>query len=130
MPILLGFFFCYMFVLLLQHQSSLYELDFRWYFCLFYLLMIDITHNFYIFSSWIAFVVFFYFCADWLRINFKVGKLIPALFVCCAYVLVYCIDGLLTYIDNGDLKIFSKEYFYYILLESLLATLFFKDELR
>ncbi|WP_142682124.1 hypothetical protein [Campylobacter sp. MIT 99-7217] len=130
LPVLIGVFFCYMFVLLMQRNTTLYDLDFRWYFSLLYLCFIDITHNYYLFSCCIAFALFYFFCADYLRTNFKISKLIPSLFVCCAYGLVFGIDCLLSYVNNASVKSFSVEYLYYILLESLIVTIFFKDEIK
>ena len=60
LPLLIGFFFNYMFVLLHESEQTLYELDFRWYFSLFYLVFIDITHDFYLFSSCFAFFAFYF----------------------------------------------------------------------
>ncbi|WP_234284392.1 hypothetical protein, partial [Campylobacter novaezeelandiae] len=85
LPIFYGVFFCYMFFLLEQRERTLYDLDFRWYFCLFFLFFTDVTHNFFIFSSWIAFFIFYYFFAYWIKTNLKIEKFIPITFVLCAY---------------------------------------------
>ncbi|VEJ53508.1 integral membrane protein [Campylobacter insulaenigrae] len=66
-PPLFGVFFCYMIILLKEKEKTLNSLDFRWYFSLFYILLIDIIHGFYIFSSWIAFLFFIMY----LLIGFK-----------------------------------------------------------
>lgn len=129
LPILYGVFFCYMFFLLEEKQKNLNKLDFRWYFSLFFLLFTDITHNFYLFSSWAAFFVFYYACADWIKTNFKIGKLIPPIFVLCAYAFIFIFDLIFSYVGNEDLKFFSLEYICSILIESLFTYIFFKDKI-
>ncbi|TEY01181.1 hypothetical protein [Campylobacter sp. US33a] len=129
MPILFGVLFCYMCYLLKEQEKSLYQLDFRWYFALAYLVFIDIVHNFYIFSSWIAFFVFYYVCADWIKTNLKIGKLVPVIFVVNAYVFVYLFDAVLSYIDNKSIKDLSFEYLIFIIIESYISYVFFKDKL-
>lgn len=130
LPILIGFFFCYMFILLKERDFTLYDLDFRWYFSLGYLLFIDITHDFYLFSSWIAFFIFYYFCSDWIKINFKIGKMLAVFFTLCAYLLLYILNSVLSYVDDSKLNIFGIEYLIYALIESAFCFLFFKDKLR
>lgn len=130
LPILIGFFFCYMYSLLQEKDETLYDLDFRWYFSLVYLLFIDITHDFYLFVSWICFFVFYCFCADWIKTNFKIGKFIPIFFVFCTYLLFCVFDSILSYIDNVNIKIFGSEYFISMGVEALFCYLFFKDKIR
>lgn len=130
LPILIGFFFCYMFVLLREKETTLYDLDFRWYFSLGFLLFIDVTHDLYLFSSWIAFFAFYYFCADWIKTNFKIGKLLPIFFTICAYLLLYIFNNVLSYMDRAKFNFFGVEYFFDMLVESALCYLVFKDKLR
>ncbi|WP_297193286.1 hypothetical protein [uncultured Campylobacter sp.] len=129
-PLMLGFFFCYMFYLLQESEKSLYNLDFRWYFSLCYLLLIDITHDFYLFSSWFSFFIFYYFLADWLKINFKIGKFLPIIFVFCAYFLLFSIDNLLSYVDNNGIHLFGIELLITVFMEFILAYIFFKDSIK
>lgn len=130
LPLLIGFFFNYMFVLLHESEQTLYELDFRWYFSLFYLVFIDITHDFYLFSSCFAFFAFYYFCADWIRINFTIGRILPILFCVCAYVLLFVINNVLSYIDTSDFKLFGGEYLVDMLVESALCYLIFRKAVK
>lgn len=130
LPLLIGFFFCYMFLLMRESDTTLYDLDFRWYFSLFFLLFIDITHDFYLFSSWIAFFVFYYFCAEWIRTNFKIGKLLPVFFTICAYALLYIFNNVLSYMDSAKFNFLGIEYFADMLVESAFCYLAFKDKLR
>ena len=130
LPILVGFFFCYMFILLQEKETTLYDLDFRWYFSLAFLLFIDITHDFYIFSSWISFFVFYHFCADWIKTNFKIGKFLPVFFTISAYLLLYIFNNILSYMDSAKFNFFGTEYFIDMFVESALSYLVFKDKLR
>ncbi len=129
-PILIGFFFCYMFVLLREKEQTLYDLDFRWYFSMFYLVFIDITHDFYLFSSWIAFFVFYYLCADWIKTNFKMGKLLPILFTFCAYGLLFVVDNVLFYSQSGYFRLYGGEYIVDTLAESALCYLIFRNKIK
>lgn len=130
LPLLIGFFYCYAFLLLDESRKNLQTLDFRWYFMLFYLLLIDITYDFYLFSSWLAFVIFYYLCADYIRTSFKLMKFLPIIFVLCAYALEFGLDIMLSYIDNAPLKIFNLSYLIDIFIESLLCFFLFKDKLK
>lgn len=129
LPILYGVFFCYMFFLLEEKQKNLNKLDFRWYFSLFFLLFTDITHNFYLFSSWGAFLVFYYTCADWIKTNFKIGKLILPIFVLFTYVLIFMFDVVFSYMGNENLKFFGLSYIYSIIIEGFFSYIFFKDKI-
>ena len=88
LPLFYGFFFCYMFMLLEEREKTLLKLDFRWYFSLFFLLFADITHDFFPFSSWIAFFIFYYALAGWIKTNLKMSSTTPIVFVFCAYLFV------------------------------------------
>ncbi|MBK1972176.1 hypothetical protein [Campylobacter sp. TTU_617] len=129
LPVFYGVFFCYMFFLLEQKERTLYELDFRWYFCLFFLFFTDVTHNFFIFSSWIAFFIFYYFFAYWIKTNLKMEKFIPITFVLCAYSFIYIIDLIFSYIAKQDLKFFGIEYFYSLVAESFIAYILFRNKI-
>ena len=128
LPLLYGMFFCYMFYLLNDKDKRLAKLDFRWYFSLFYLAFIDILHNFYIFSSWFAFLLFYYICADWIKVNLKIGKLIPVIYVICAYLFIYFVNVMLLYFMNEDIIYFGYIYIVYMIIESFFAYIFFKDK--
>lgn len=128
-PLMYGWFFTYMFYLLEQTERTLNRLDFRWYFSLIFLLFIDITHNFFVFSSWVAFFIFYYACADWLKTNFKIGKFMPFIFVLCSYGVIFLCDIVFTYISEQKLIFFSLEYIVSVAIEMLLVYIFFKDKI-
>ncbi len=129
LPPFYGIFFCYAFYLLEQSERTLQKLDFRWYFCLAFLLFADITHNFFIFSSWIAFFIFYYACADWIKTNFKIGKLIASVFVLCSYGFIFILDMVFSYMSNQNVHFFGVENLISICIEALIAYVFFKDKI-
>ncbi len=129
LPPFYGLFFCYAFYLLEQREITLQKLDFRWYFCLFFLFFTDITHNFFIFSSWIAFFIFYYACADWIKMNFKIGKFVASVFVFCAYGFILILDMIFSYMSNENVHFFGLENIISISVEALIAYVLFKDKI-
>ena len=129
LPPFYGIFFCYAFYLLEQRERTLQKLDFRWYFCLGFLFFADITHNFFIFSSWIAFLIFYYACADWIKVNFKIGKFTASIFVFCAYGFILILDIVFSYVSNQNVHFFSIANLFSISIEALIAYIFFKDKI-
>lgn len=129
LPPFYGIFFCYAFYLLEQREQSLQKLDFRWYFCLAFLFFADITHNFFIFSSWIAFLIFYYACADWIKVNFKIGKFTASIFVFCAYGFILILDIVFSYVSNQNIHFFGVANLVSISVEALIAYIFFKDKI-
>ncbi|KAA6233650.1 hypothetical protein FMM58_01655 [Campylobacter sp. LR291e] len=127
-PILYGVFFYYMFKLLEEREYNVSSLDFRWYFSLFFLAFCDITHSFFIFSSWLAFLIFYIACAEWVQTNLKVGKLTAPILVLISYALIFLIDYIFSYVIDQHFKILSYETPITILIEALIAFIFFKDK--
>ncbi|MBZ7964361.1 MULTISPECIES: hypothetical protein [Campylobacter] len=128
-PLLYGLFFCYMIYLLEQSQKTFNKLDFRWYFSLFFLFFTDITYDFFIFSSWIAFALFYYICADWIKTSLKMEKLIPVAFVLCAYFFIFLLDFIFSYMNNQHFKTLSFGYLISIAIECFLAYVFFRGKI-
>ncbi|MDO4674406.1 hypothetical protein [Campylobacter sp.] len=129
LPLLYGFFFCYAFVLLKEQERTLLRLDFRWFFTLAFLLFADITHDFFLFSSWFAFFIFYYVLADWIRGNFKIARSIPIIFILSAYGLIFVGDWVLSYVNNQNVKIIHLSYALPICIEALLGYVFFKGRI-
>ncbi|EAJ6176885.1 TPA: hypothetical protein R1720_001385 [Campylobacter lari] len=129
MPPLFGVFFCYMIVLLKEKERTLSKLDFRWYFSLFYLLLIDIIHGFYLFSSWIAFCVFYHLFVDWFKSKLKLGHYLLVIFTFCAYIFIYLFDVFLAYLDNNEILKFGIEYLWFFAVEALISFVIFKGKI-
>ncbi|MCR6576290.1 hypothetical protein [Campylobacter insulaenigrae] len=128
-PPLFGVFFCYMIILLKEKEKTLNSLDFRWYFSLFYILLIDIIHGFYIFSSWIAFFVFYHVFVDWFQSKLKLGRYLLVIFTLCAYLFLYVLDIFLAYLDNQQILSFGFEYVWFFVLEALVSFVIFKGKI-
>lgn len=129
MPPLFGVFFCYMIVLLKEKERTLNKLDFRWYFSLFYLLLIDVIHGFYLFSSWIAFFIFYHFFVDWFKSKLKLGHYLFVIFTFCAYIFIYLFDVFLAYLDNNEILKFGIEYLWFFTVEALISFIIFKGKI-
>ncbi|MCV3374346.1 hypothetical protein L8V80_05330 [Campylobacter lari] len=128
-PPLFGVFFCYMIVLLKEKERTLNKLDFRWYFSLFYLLLIDVIHGFYLFSSWIAFFIFYHFFVDWFKSKLKLGHYLLVIFTFCAYIFIYLFDVFLAYLDNNEILKFGIEYLWFFTVEALISFIIFKGKI-
>lgn len=128
-PPLFGVFFCYMIVLLKEKERTLNKLDFRWYFSLFYLLLIDVIHGFYLFSSWIAFFIFYHFFVDWFKSKLKLGHYLLVIFTLCAYIFIYLFDVFLAYLDNNEILKFGIEYLWFFTVEALISFIIFKGKI-
>lgn len=129
LPLLYGFFFCYAFILLKERERTLLKLDFRWYFSLAFLLFTDITHDFALFSSWLAFFIFYYALADWIKTNLKVANFAPIIFVLSAYVFIFILDLVFSYASNENLNIIRPTYIIPLCVEALLAYVFFREKI-
>lgn len=127
-PLLYGVFFCYMYFLLEERQKTFSKLDFRWYFSLFFLFFTDITYDFFLFSSWFAFAIFYYTCADWIKTNFKIGKVIPVILVLCAYIFIFILDIIFSYVADQEFIMPSFGYMISITFECLFAYVLFRSK--
>ncbi|TXE81559.1 hypothetical protein FPD46_04515 [Campylobacter peloridis] len=130
LPPLFGIFFCYMIILLKEKEKTLNKLDFRWYFSLFYILFIDIIHGFYLFSSWIAFFVFYHVFADWFSNKLKFGDYLLMVYTLCAYIFIYIFDVFLAYLDNSAIIKFGIEYLWFIAFEAVFGFIIFKGRVK
>ncbi|EGK8197689.1 hypothetical protein IO455_000494 [Campylobacter coli] len=128
MPLLYGVFFCYMYFLLEERQKTFNKLDFRWYFSLFFLFFTDITYDFFLFSSWLAFVIFYYTCADWIKTNLKIGKIIPIILVLCVYAFIFILDAIFSYVGDQEFKMPNFVYMISIMFECLFAYMLYRSK--
>lgn len=129
LPVLLGVYFCYLQVLLEERDKSLIDLDYRWYFAIVYVLFIELNHNYYAFSAILAFLIFHFYFAQWAKTNLKIGRLVIVAFVFCAYAFTYLVDALFSYMGHESYKVFGLEYLLFILIESIIVYILFKDKL-
>lgn len=129
LPPLLGVYFCYLHILLNEKEKSLFELDYRWYFAIIYVLFIEFLHNFYALSCILAFLIFHYYFADWIKTNLKFGRLLIVVFIFVAYLFSYLVDSLFCYFAHETYQRLGLIYLYYIGIESLITVVLFKDKL-
>lgn len=127
LPPLIGLFFAYLMILKNESERIMNNLDKRWYFSICFLIFAEQIHGFELFSSILAFLVFYYFINDWLKINMKCRQCLLVIFVFAGYFGTFFISQLILYILNQPSLEISYEYFFYIFLESLICIFFFKD---
>lgn len=124
---LLGLFFCYGILLKEREEKTLREHDVERYFILGYIVFVELNKGFYLFSTLVFFLFFYAMVVDWIKSAFKCRPCILVTFVASGYVGVYGINNLLAYILNQPFYNFNHEYLLYILIDSLLAVVLFRD---
>ncbi|HEB7535885.1 TPA: hypothetical protein RZH67_000360 [Campylobacter coli] len=95
---------------------------------MFFLFFTDITYDFFLFSSWFAFAIFYYTCADWIKTNFKIGKIIPVILVLCVYAFIFVLDAIFSYVGDQEFKMPSFGYMISIMFECLFAYMLFRSK--
>ncbi|MDO5045884.1 MAG: hypothetical protein Q4D84_04265 [Campylobacter sp.] len=127
LPPLMGIFFTYMIILNIEKHKKVKKYDKRWYFCIFYLIFAEQVHGFALFSTMIAFLLFYYFVCDWLIVTFKSREILLVVFVASGYFAIYLVSSLLSHIANLPILNFEYEYSIYIISEAVLATILFRE---
>ncbi|MGG7047664.1 MULTISPECIES: hypothetical protein [unclassified Campylobacter] len=127
LPPLIGLFFTYMVLEYARWQKSYTELGFGWYLSIAFLLFAEQVNGFYLFSSIVAFFVFFYFMVDWLFATLKHRKFLLVIFVSAGYLGTYGVSNLINYMLNLPSMYLSYEYVAFIVVESFLAFVFLRE---
>lgn len=129
LPPLLGVFMQYLMILTLKAEQNLEKFDFRWYVCVVFLIFCEQIQGFFLFSSIITFLIYFYFLDDYLRntIKFKIFLIIGANLA--GYFGILCVSNLISYMKNLPLLPLCKEYFLYVIIESIISLFLFKDKI-
>ncbi|WP_169784177.1 hypothetical protein [Campylobacter curvus] len=127
LPPLMGLFFTYLILEYTKKQKRYTEFDFYWYFAITFLLFCEQIHGFYLFSSVIAFLIFYNFVVDWLFVTMKWRNCLLAIFVTSGYAMTFLVNNLIAYMENGSFLSFGIEYFFYIVIETILAIILFRD---
>lgn len=126
---LIGFMLCYL-IFLKDEQEKTHEGDsFKTYLAFAYLVYIDLNKGFYLFSGVIFFSLFYRIFAEWLQTSFKCKNCIIITYVASGYVGVYGINNLIAYTLNESFFSFGWEYGLYIVFDSIIAMLVFRDKL-
>lgn len=130
LPPLLGVVFCYMMIMLLQKQKTLGNFSKDWYICIIYLFFIEQSHGFYLFSVFVAFLLFYNFFLDWLLINMKYRSLILIIITSGSYIFTIFVNSLFAYIQNSENFLYiDKEYFIFMFIESFISVFLFREKI-
>ncbi|MFW5625190.1 MAG: hypothetical protein ACOCMW_05315, partial [Campylobacter hyointestinalis] len=85
-------------------------------------------HGFELFSTILAFILFYNFINDQLKINMKCRGCLLVIFVFSGYIGTFLLSDLILYILNQPLLGFNYEYYmYYIVVESAISVMLFKE---
>ncbi|MBR8465666.1 hypothetical protein KDE13_04745 [Campylobacter sp. faydin G-140] len=127
LPPLMGLFFAYMIIEYFTKQRTLNDFSAGWYFAILFMMFSEQIHGFYLFSSIVAFLIFFHFVCDWLFSTMRWRNCLLAILVASGYIGTFLVNNLISYIKNTTLLSLSHEYIVYIVAESILAIVLFRD---
>jgi len=123
LPLFVGLFFTYIVINFENEDSKIYI-----YLSFLYLTVYDLDKGFYLFSSSLFLFIFYYLFVDKIRNFFSCNNCIIAIYVVSAYLGHSLLNSFIAYILNQDMPSFSQEYFYYIVLDIILAIVLFKGK--
>lgn len=123
LPLFVGLFFTYIVINFENEDSKIYI-----YLSFLYLTVYDLDKGFYLFSSSLFLFIFYYLFVDKIRNFFSCNNCIIAIYVVAAYLGHSLLNSFIAYILNQDMPSFSQEYFYYIVLDIILAIVLFKGK--
>jgi len=123
LPLFVGVFFSYIVINLEKEQNIIYV-----YLSFAYLTIYDLDKGFYLFSSILFFMLFYYLFVDKIRNFITCSNCIVAIYVIAAYLGHSLLNSFIAYILNQDMPSFSQGYFYYIVLDIVCAIIIFKGK--
>lgn len=125
LPPFLGFISISMLIHKYKKEKDIEIKDgFIWYFSVFFLILIEQIHGFYLFSSAIVFIFTNYILRDILLRQVKSRFLLIILFVSFQYLGTFLLSNFFFGFNDKEFLNFGFLYIYYIFLESVFATLF------
>ena len=124
LPLLVGVFFAFIVISFENEKSNPYV-----YLSFAYLTIYDLDKGFYLFSSLLSFLIFYYLFVEKIRNFFTCSNCIIAIYVVAAYLGHFLFSSFIAYILNQDMPSFSQAYFYYIALDVLLAVVLLKGKI-
>lgn len=127
LPPLLGVFFTYLIYLNLRREKRLLVNEYELYFCIFYLIFIEQTHGFALFSSLLGCIFFYYFMFDYLSVTLKSRILLIGSFTIYAYLFTFAASLLLGYAGDFQTPGFGYEMAIYAAIEAVIAIILFKE---
>ncbi len=123
LPLFVGVFFAFIVINFENEKSKLYI-----YLSFAYLTIYDLDKGFYLFSSLLSFLIFYYLFVEKIRNFFSCSNCIIAIYVVAAYLGHSLLNSFIAYILNQDMPSFSQGYFYYIALDIVLAVMLLKGK--
>lgn len=127
LPPFIGVVFCYLTIHKYKRNQILHNLGYRWYLSLFFLVFVEQINGFELFSSVIAFFVFFYVFVEYFILNIKSKQILFFILVICAYISIFSVSNLISYIENENLLSFTYEYILYIVIDTVITSFIYKD---
>jgi hypothetical protein len=125
LPVFAGLFFCYILIALNDEKQRVYVI-----LAIIYLIIYDVNKGFYIFSYILFLFIFYNLFVAKVRDSLTCNSCILVIFIVSGYIGHYLTNSFVAYILNEDLPVFSNFYYlYYILIDSILAIIFFRDKI-
>ena len=109
LPLFVGVFFTYI-VINLDNEKNIFYV----YLSFIYLSIYDLDKGFYLFSSLLFILLFYYMFVEKIRNSFSCTNCILVIYVVMAYLGHALFNSLIAYILHQDLPVLSEGYFYYI----------------
>lgn len=129
LPPLIGVFFVNLIVLNYEHDTKFKDLDYRWYFSIFYMVLAEQIHGFRLFSSVAVFFIFYFFIFEWLLKTVKFRNFSIVLYVVMAYVGTFLMSNFISYISQSEYMQFGHEYILYLIIESIIAIFLYRGRI-
>lgn len=121
LPLFIGIFFAYA-IINYEDENKRNSI----YLTFLYLSFYDLNKGFYLFSSLLLFILFYNFFVDKIRNFFTCSNCIIVIYVFVAYFGHFVLNSFIAYILNAQGPLFSLEYFYFIVIDSIFAVILFK----
>ena len=112
-----------------ENDVKFKKFGFSWFFSIFYLFCAEQIHGFNLFSVAIAYCIFYFVVYENSFKYIKFRNFLICFYVMISYVLVFVVSNAISAIKKSEYLPLSGEYLNYIVIEILLALLFFKGRL-
>lgn len=120
-PPLFGLFFCYI-VINIDNEEKIFFVALSFL----YLIFFDLNKGFYLFSSVVFFIVFYYFIEDKIQNFTNCGNCILTGYIATAYLGHFATNNLISYVLNLPFYHLGYEYIYYILFDCFFSYILFE----
>ncbi|WP_297575321.1 hypothetical protein [uncultured Campylobacter sp.] len=128
LPPLIGLFFTIFVFLTYESRRTFSNFKFSWYVAFFYLLFASTIKGFEPFALFINFIIFYIYIFTLMEHYIKINSLFIFIVVFYGYIGTFLINNALLYFANSSHFLhLSYEYFLFIVVEFLIAFIFFKD---